>query len=417
MASVKYGSLPSGYPLDFGANPPLEYILDNSGDYNLKSLTTTRATYEFDNGMSLRINGTGFTKSADGDLDDTGTISSIQVVADDGKTILQTITTIVKTEAFVNAVNAFDAQDQMHRLADWLFSKADTFTGSAGDDEMYGYAGNDILNGGDGTDYIQGGEGKDTYDGGAGLYDQLSFQDAYFNVNAFQGIVLDATKGTVTDPWGNLETFKNFESYRGTQFADNIKGSALDEEFMGLGGKDIIDGGAGFDVVRYHRDVNRGGDKGVKVDLLHGTAVDGFGKTDTLKNIEGARGTQYADTFIGSAVNNYFRGDGGKDTFVFSTKLGATNVDTIDDFVVVDDTIRLENSIFTKLTGTGVLTTDQFVKNTSGEATDTKDRIIYESDTGKIYYDADGSGKTVAKVLFAQVDTGLAMTSADFFII
>jgi len=434
MATVKYGSLPSGYPLGFEANPPLEYILGNSGDYGLDTLTATRATYEFENGISVRINGTGFTKSADGDLGDTGTISSIQVIAGDGKTVLQTITVSLKTELFVNAVDAFDGQNALPKLAGWLFNKADTFTGTSGDDEMYGYGGNDIMNGGSGNDYIEGGEGKDTYDGGAGLWDQLSFQDAYFNFNAIHGITLDATKGTVIDPYGNSETFKNFESFRGTQFADNMKGTSLDEEFMGLGGKDVIDGGGGFDVVRYHRDANRGGTKGVTVDLAKGTAVDGFGKTDTLKNIEGARGTQYADSLTGSTIGNYFRGeagndifygglgndrlrgDAGKDIFVFNTKLGSTNVDTIEDFVVVDDTIRIDNAIFTKLVGTGTLTADQFVANTSGNAADAKDRIIYETDTGNLYYDADGFNAG-AKVLFAHVSTGLKMTSADFVII
>ncbi len=416
MATVKYGSLPSGYPLGFEANPPLDYILGNSGEYSLGALTATRATYEFDNGITIRLNGTGLTKTTGGDLGDTGTITSIQVIAPDGTTVLQTITTTVKTEAFVDAVNAFEAQNAFPKLAAWLFSKADTFTGTAGDDEMYGYGGNDTLNGGSGNDYIEGGEGKDTYDGGVGTSDQLSFQDAYFNANAFQGITLNATAGTVTDPYGNAETFKNFESFRGTQFADVMTGSAANEEFMGLGGKDTIDGGGGFDVVRYHRDVNRGGDKGVTVDLGKGTATDGFGKADKLTSIEGVRGTQFNDMLIGSNVNNTFRGDAGKDSFVFNTKLGASNVDTIQDFVVVDDTIRLDNAIFTKIVGLKTMTADQFVKNTTGNAADAKDRIIYETDTGNIYYDADGSGSG-AKVLFAKVSVGLAMTEKDFYII
>jgi Ca2+-binding RTX toxin-like protein len=119
---------------------------------------------------------------------------------------------------------------------------------------------------------------------------------------------------------------------------------------------------------------------------------------------------------IGSNVNNTFRGDAGKDSFVFNTKLGASNVDTIQDFVVVDDTIRLDNAIFTKIVGLNTMTADQFVKNTTGNAADAKDRIIYETDTGNIYYDADGSGSG-AKVLFAKVSVGLAMTEKDFYII
>jgi serralysin len=49
-------------------------------------------------------------------------------------------------------------------------------------------------------------------------------------------------------------------------------------------------------------------------------------------------------------------------------------------------------------------------------AADANDRIIYDSATGRIYYDADGNDAG-AKVLFAQVTAGLALTNADFQII
>ncbi|MDE4553261.1 hypothetical protein LOF28_18015 [Sinorhizobium meliloti] len=83
------------------------------------------------------------------------------------------------------------------------------------------------------------------------------------------------------------------------------------------------------------------------------------------------------DTLIGST---------GLDTFFFSTALNASsNVDAIVDFVVVDDTIRLENGVFTAVVGTGVLTAAQFVSNTTGLAEDADDRIIYQSDTGNLF--------------------------------
>jgi Ca2+-binding RTX toxin-like protein len=46
-------------------------------------------------------------------------------------------------------------------------------------------------------------------------------------------------------------------------------------------------------------------------------------------------------------------------------------------------------------------------------AADADDRIIYDSATGRIYYDADGSGGG-AKVLFAQVAAGTTLTNTDF---
>ena len=81
---------------------------------------------------------------------------------------------------------------------------------------------------------------------------------------------------------------------------------------------------------------------------------------------------------------------------------------------MVADTIRLENAIFTGLVG-GPLSAAAFVRNTSGNAADASDRIINESDTGKLYFDRDGTGGA-AKVHFATLGINLAMTNADFFV-
>jgi Ca2+-binding RTX toxin-like protein len=239
----------------------------------------------------------------------------------------------------------------------------------------------------------------------------------------------------VVDPWGNKETFKSVESFRGTQYVDLMKGSSGDDTFMGLKGADKIDGGAGFDLVRYHRDQNYGAKHGVTVDLGEGYATDGFGTRDTLTSIEAVRGSDFADKLIGSSVKNTLRGDGGNDTlsgkggndfliggagkdmFVFDTSLSkTTNVDNIDDFSVKDDSFRLDNAIFTKLSGSGTLSTAQFWASASGKAHDASDRIIYDKDDGKLYYDSDGSGKA-AGVLFATLSDGLKLTHGDFLII
>jgi Ca2+-binding RTX toxin-like protein len=63
-----------------------------------------------------------------------------------------------------------------------------------------------------------------------------------------------------------------------------------------------------------------------------------------------------------------------------------------------------------------VLTAAQFAANASGTAQDASDRIIYETDTGKLFYDSNGSTAGGA-VQFALLGTGLALTNADFFIV
>ncbi len=101
---------------------------------------------------------------------------------------------------------------------------------------------------------------------------------------------------------------------------------------------------------------------------------------------------------------------------MFNTALAGGNIDDITDFSVADDTIRLDNAIFASIAGTGVLTAAQFVANTSGTALDASDRIIYETDTGSLIYDANGSAGG-GRYLVATLDAGLAITNADFFIV
>lgn len=448
MGTVSYFFPGSVYPAGLDYNPSFDdFLSDGDNATQVGAVAATSVRYRLDNGFYVKLVGTGFT-SAGGQLGDTGTITSLQILDTNGTTVLRTMSVSLTAQLFNDALDAFG----LAGLGRWLLNGNDTLNGSAGSDDMYGYGGNDTINGGGGDDYIDGGAGRDVFNGGAG-FDQLSFAKAYQDPNAFRGIVLNAAAGTVTDAYGNAETFTSFESFRGTQFADVMTGSSIDEQFMGLGGRDRIDGGGGFDEVRFHRDAGQGGLAGVTVDLTAGTAVDGFGRTDTLINIEAVRGTENVDRLTGSAVANRLRGDGGndildgragndqldggagndrlvggvgndtliggagRDIFVFNTALNATtNVDVIDDFSVADDTIWLENAIFTALTTTGALASTAFVANTSGLAADASDRVIYETDTGMLYYDSNGSAAG-GRVLIADLDPGLGLTALDFSVI
>ena len=64
----------------------------------------------------------------------------------------------------------------------------------------------------------------------------------------------------------------------------------------------------------------------------------------------------------------------------------------------------------------GRLSDDAFVRNTSGNAQDSSDRIIYESDTGRLYHDRDGTG-AAAKVHFATLDRNLDLGSDNFAVV
>jgi len=60
------------------------------------------------------------------------------------------------------------------------------------------------------------------------------------------------------------------------------------------------------------------------------------------------------------------------------------------------------------------LPTNAFVAGSA--AGDADDRIIYNSATGQILFDADGNGAGLA-VLFATVQAGTTLTASDFTVI
>ena len=69
-----------------------------------------------------------------------------------------------------------------------------------------------------------------------------------------------------------------------------------------------------------------------------------------------------------------------------------TNVDTIEDFDVLADVLELGAAVFSGLAA-GALGAAAFVKGAGlATAQDASDRIIYNSTTGELYFDADGTG-------------------------
>jgi Ca2+-binding RTX toxin-like protein len=123
------------------------------------------------------------------------------------------------------------------------------------------------------------------------------------------------------------------------------------------------------------------------------------------------------DVLRGGAGNDRLFGGAGTDAFVFDTALGA-NVDALPDFDPVQDVIHLDNAVFTAL-ATGVLAPGQFRAGANlGAAQDADDRIVYDTTTGRLYYDADGVGGTAA-IRFASLGSEGSiptLTVADFLV-
>ncbi len=236
-------------------------------------------------------------------------------------------------------------------------------TGNAGVNTLTGNVGNNVLNGGANADTMIGGAGNDTY-----LVD---------NINDIVNETANGGAGT--------DTVKSAISFS----------LAASSKVIGTFENLVLTGSAA---------INATGTGGANV-LVGNSAIN------TLNT--GANN----DALNGSLGNDVLTGGIGADKFVFNTALNATtNVDRITDFAVIDDTIHLDNAIFTAISGTGTLTAAQFVKNTTGLAGDSNDRIVYETDTGKLFYDSNGNA-TGGSVQFATLAANLVLTNADFFVI
>ncbi|ASF47549.1 beta strand repeat-containing protein [Methylovulum psychrotolerans] len=314
--------------------------------------------------------------------------------------------------------------------------------GNAAANSLNGLTGDDVLQGGDGNDSLNGGAGNDTLDGGNGT-DVAHYWDATAGVSV--NLALTGAQDTLG---AGTDTLVSIEGINGSTYNDTLTGNAANNSLWGGAGNDtlkggdgndgltgglgtnILDGGNGLDVAQYYT-----ASAGVTVNLALTTAQNTVGAgTDILRNIEAINGSAYNDTLTGNTTANSLWGGGGndvldgglgndllkgglgQDTFVFDTALGLNNKDTFDDFTVSDDTIRLENAIFTALTHTGVLAADQFKILGNGGVADSTDRILYNSVSGGLFYDADGNG-TGAAVLVAVLGKGLAMTAADFMVV
>ncbi|WP_114945624.1 calcium-binding protein [Microvirga calopogonii] len=191
-------------------------------------------------------------------------------------------------------------------------------------------------------------------------------------------------------------------SDRFTYGGATLGGGNGDDTLLGNVGCDWLYGGAGADRLKGHSGN----------DYLSGEAGNDylFGGRGNDK-LNGGNGN---DFLCGQLGKDVLLGGRGKDTFVFDVTPTKGNMDTITDFNVRDDTIQLVRSIYTKAGPKGWL--KEYAFWTGSAAHDANDRIIYDSNSGNLYYDPDGTGGASQKYI-AKLSPHLAVTHKDFFLV
>lgn len=345
----------------------------------------------------------------------------------------------------------------------------DSILGGSGADTIFGGAGDDTLNGGSDADWLDGGAGSDRLIGGAGndVYFVDSDGDTVVEV-LNQGIDTVRTSLASYSLGANVEnliaTTNGAHRFIGNALANAISGGAGADTLFGFAGNDTLDGGAGIDrlvggvgddlYIVQSGDIvvelsNQGTDTvfvtsgagftlsaNVEALILGGTVVRGIGNADgnaiignatanTLLGMGGAdllhgeggndvlNGGDGDDTLSGGDGVDRLTGGAGADVFLFSSKF-TRDYDIVNDFVSGVDRIGVDGQTF-GLMASNSLSEQFFESGESGRASSAQTRFIYETDSGSLWFDADGSGAG-AKSLIGTFKGAPELLASDIFV-
>jgi Ca2+-binding RTX toxin-like protein len=316
--------------------------------------------------------------------------------------------------------------------------------GNGGANKLTGSAFADTIDGGAGIDTMTGGNGNDTYvvDNVKDVVKEGSSTGGIDTVVAFVNYTLGSNLENLT--LGGGAAINGV----GNALANTITGNAASNVIDGKAGVDVLDGGDGSDIymiglatdhpaaeiadsgtsgideVRFAAKSGTltlfSGDIGIERVVIgtgtgaiavstgngaSGVDASAVGNGLTIIGNSGANvltGTAFDDTIAGGAGNDTLTGGSGADAFIFN----AAGKDTIADFTPGTDVLQFSLARFAAVASApGALDANAFW-SAPGAVTghDADDRIIYDTNTGVVYYDADGSG-TIAAVAVAVLGT------------
>jgi Ca2+-binding RTX toxin-like protein len=338
----------------------------------------------------------------------------------------------------INAVNgSYTLADNVETSI--LVNSVDfNLTGNSLANTLTGNSSANVFDGGTGVDTLSGGLGNDTYivdlTSNALLEDTVT-EGTNSGVDTLQlrGLLTKPTFSTVTLAV-NLEnldvslTGLSLLNLTGNGASNLLIGNEADNVLDGGVGADSMFGGAGndtyvidnaddavYETISQIGNADAGGIDSVKVAIstangsyslgnyienavlintvafsMTGNALNNSLTGNAASNtLNGGNGN---DILIGGLGNDTLTGGAGKDVFLFNTAANAsTNKDMITDFVSGTDKLQFSKSIF-KLGAVGNLTAAEFKSGNFTGGQDATDRIVYNTSTGALYYDADGNG-------------------------
>jgi len=269
----------------------------------------------------------------------------------------------------------------------------DTLLGGEGDDSLIGGAGDDRLEGGDGSDQMRGNSGADTFLGGAGddIYFYEASEDLVVEVAGEGTDVVRASISYVQAEGDEIEQVLLLGnaalSVTGNGADNNIEGNEGANVLLGFGGADRIVGNGGAD------------------------SIEGGAGDDSLFGSAGA------DTLRGGAGVDRLQGGVGNDIFVYGG--AGEGGDQLSLFEIGLDRIALSASGFfggAVAEGADLEALGRFQINDTGLAVGALAQFIYESDVGRLWFDANGdaAGGRAAMVVLTGAP---GLTIADLVVI
>ncbi|PZQ13029.1 MAG: hypothetical protein DI565_15285 [Ancylobacter novellus] len=317
---------------------------------------------------------------------------------------------------------------------------ADEIRAGRGDDTIYGHGGGDLIFGGAGDDLILVAE-DDTVHGGAG-------DDSIVGVRLLGDYEIQAGAGDDTiflaetsSLWTENALIHGGKGFDTIVFAGqneiyetdvvSVERFAFDRDGVEIRAREdqIFDARWNMKVEVFGADADTGAQHltiigfdgrldASKLQVSNWDADDlvelwGWGGDDRIigsDHVDFLYGWDGNDTLNGGGGADFLRGGAGADLFVIDVAAGPDAVDTIQDFVVGEDVVRLNAH------GLGANRLGEKAFHVGTEAADKSDRVIYDRDTGALYFDRDGSGTAFEAVKIAQLSAGLDLSYQDFLL-